>query len=63
MRKLKQNVKQIGERDAASLCGVTIYAVRSWGQRNRIPSEYWALLVDKKHATADELMRGVAVAA
>lgn len=30
--------------------------VSSWGQRNSIPSEYWAALIGAGHATADELI-------
>jgi len=60
MRNHNQICFDIGEREAASLCGVTIYAVRSWRQRNRIPSEYWRRIVDAGHAEADELIDGVA---
>lgn len=60
MQNHKQICERIGEAKAADLCGVTVYAVRSWRQRNRIPAEYWRRIIDAKLATADELLDGVA---
>jgi len=43
----------------ATLRGVSIHTVRSWGQRNSIPSEHWADIVEAKMATLAELVAGV----
>ena len=44
----------------ADLTGAPILTVRSWAQRNSIPSKHWGLLVSEKHCTADELMSAAA---
>lgn len=44
----------------ADLTKASINTVRSWAQRNSIPSEYWSLLIDGGHCTADELIAAAA---
>lgn len=35
--------------------GVSVHTVRSWGQRNGIPGEYWAAIADAGIASLKEL--------
>ena len=44
----------------SDLTGTSIHTVRSWVQRDSIPSEYWAALINADHATADELIGAAA---
>lgn len=39
---------------------VSIHTVRSWVQRNSIPSEHWAALASAEIATLDELAAAAA---
>lgn len=41
--------------DVALLCGVTIFAVKSWVQRDSIPGDKWATLAKAGYATLEEL--------
>lgn len=43
----------------AELRGTSIHTVRSWGQRNSIPSEHWPDIADAGFATLDELVAGI----
>ena len=49
-------IREVGEGEIATLTGVPVNSVRSWVQRNSIPSKHWAALVTERHCTADELM-------
>lgn len=42
--------------EVATRFGVSVHTVRSWIQRDRIPSERWFDFVDAKLATRDELL-------
>lgn len=56
MKTHAQIVRDAGKADeVALLCGVTVYAVRSWVQRNSIPGDKWATFARAGHATLDEL--------
>lgn len=63
MRSHKQIVRDIGHDKLASLTGRKITAVRSWDQRDSIPSDAWLLLVGEGYCSADELMLGAVKAA
>ena len=45
--------------DIAELCGVNPMTVHSWVHRNRIPSEYWAVLAREGKATLEQLAAAV----
>ena len=49
-------IRNVGEGAIAALTDVPVNSVRSWAQRNSIPSKHWAALVNEGHCTADELM-------
>lgn len=63
MRSHSDIVKAVGPAEMAELTGRPITTVRSWAQRNSIPSDHWLTLVSEGHCTADELMAGAAKAA
>lgn len=56
MRSHSEIARSVGEEPLAALANVPVLTVRSWIQRDSIPSKHWALLVSKGHCTADELM-------
>lgn len=58
MRNHTDIVKAIGPEVLAELTGAPITTVRSWAQRNSIPSDHWLVLVSEKHCSAEELMQG-----
>ncbi len=58
MRNHTDIVKGIGPEVLAELTGAPITTVRSWAQRNSIPSDHWLVLVSEDHCTAEELMLG-----
>lgn len=60
MRTHTEIIRTVGEGEIADLTGAPILTVRSWTQRNSIPSKHWELLVSKRHCTADELMAAAA---
>jgi hypothetical protein len=60
MRTHAEIIRAVGEGEIADLTGAPILTVRSWAQRDSIPSKHWGLLVSKKHCTADELMAAAA---
>ena len=60
MRSHSDIVKTVGPAEVAELTGCPITTVRSWAQRDSIPSDHWLVLVAEKHCTADELMAGAA---
>lgn len=41
---------------AQEITGCSVHTVRSWRQRNSVPSQYWGAFVDARLATVDELM-------
>lgn len=60
MRTHTDIIRAVGEGEIADLTGAPVLTVRSWAQRNSIPSKHWVLLVSKRHCTADELMAAAA---
>lgn len=67
MRTHSDIIKAAGARQIADMRGLPIHTVRSWQQRDSIPSEHWQPLVLAEIATLDELsqaafMRGSAKA-
>ena len=56
MRSHTEIIRSVGEAAIADLTGAPILTVRSWVQRDSIPSKHWGALVSGKHCTADELM-------
>lgn len=60
MRTHTEIIRTVGEGAIADLTGAPLLTVRSWAQRNSIPSKHWVLLVSNKHCTADELMAAAA---
>ncbi|MGX7895503.1 hypothetical protein [Tsuneonella sp. HG222] len=63
MRTHSDIVRDAGAGRIATLTDKTIHAVRSWQQRNSIPSEYWQKLIAADLTTADELIAAAARAA
>lgn len=63
MRSHSDIVEQAGSAAIAELLGKPIFTVRSWRQRNSIPSEYWAALIEAQLANAEELIAAAAKAA
>lgn len=53
-------VRDAGAQRIATLTDVSINTVRSWAQRNSVPSEHWAKLIAADFATADELIAAAA---
>lgn len=60
MRNHSEIIRAADAAAIAELTGASIHTVRSWGQRDSIPAEYWSALVNEGHCTADELMRAAA---
>lgn len=60
MRSHTEIIRAVGENAIADLTGAPVLTVRSWAQRNSIPSKHWELLVSNEHCTADELMAAAA---
>jgi hypothetical protein len=60
MRNHTEIIRAVGEAQVAELTGAPALTVRSWAQRDSIPSKHWAVLVDKKLCTAAELMAAAA---
>lgn len=60
MRTHTEIIRAAGEQTIADLTGAPVLTVRSWAQRDSIPSKHWELLVSKEHCTADELMAAAA---
>jgi hypothetical protein len=56
MRTHTDIIRAAGVQTVCDLTGKPYSSVASWGQRNSIPSEYWAALIGAGHATADELI-------
>jgi len=55
MRSHADIVKAAGPQSVADGCGKSIHTVRSWVQRDSIPSEFWVWFRDKGVAGLDEL--------
>ena len=60
MRSHTEIIRSVGEGEIADLTGAPILTVRSWMQRDSIPSKHWEMLVNRKYCTADELMAAAA---
>jgi len=60
MRNHNEVIRGAGAQNVADLTGASIHTVRSWAQRDSIPSEYWAQLIAAGHCTADELIGAAA---
>ena len=60
MRSHNEIIRTVGEGAIAALTGAPIFTIRSWMQRDSIPSKHWVLLVNEQHCTADELMAAAA---
>lgn len=60
MRSHAQIVAAAGSAEEVALrCGVSVHTVRSWGQRDSIPPDMWAIFVNDENASLDELVAGV----
>lgn len=60
MRSHTEIIRAVGEARVAELTDAPVLTVRSWAQRDSIPSKHWATLVSNKHCTAEELMAAAA---
>jgi hypothetical protein len=60
MRSHSDIIRTAGIQAVSDLTGKPVSTVSSWGQRDSIPSEYWATLISAGHATADELIDAAA---
>jgi hypothetical protein len=60
MRTHSDIIKGAGVQTICDITNKPASTVSSWGQRNSIPSEYWAALISAGHATADELINAAA---
>lgn len=61
MRTHRDILREAGHDKIVALTGRPITTVRSWDQRNSIPSTEWRTLVDALVCKADDLMDGVAL--
>jgi hypothetical protein len=59
MRTHRDILREAGHEKVAALTDRPITTVRSWDQRNSIPSTQWRALVDAKLSSVDELLDGV----
>jgi hypothetical protein len=60
MRSHSDIIRDSDTQAVAELTKASVHTVRSWVQRNSIPSEYWSALIDAGHCTADELIAAAA---
>lgn len=60
MRSHSEIIRIATPQTVSDLTGTSIHTVRSWVQRDSIPSEYWAALIDAHHCSADELISAAA---
>jgi hypothetical protein len=60
MRSHSEIIRAAEAQRVSDLTGASIHTVRSWGQRDSIPSEYWASLIAANLCTADELIDAAA---
>lgn len=60
MRTHTEIIRAVGEALVAEITDAPALTVRSWAQRNSIPSKHWAALVSREHCTAEELMASAA---
>jgi hypothetical protein len=60
MRSHSEIIRAAEAQKISDLTGASIHTVRSWGQRDSIPSEYWAALIGARLCTADELIDAAA---
>jgi hypothetical protein len=60
MRSHSDIIRAATPQTVSELTATSIHTVRSWAQRDSIPSEYWAMLIAASHATAEELIDAAA---
>jgi hypothetical protein len=60
MRSHSEIIRAAEAQEISDLTGASIHTVRSWGQRDSIPSEYWAALISAEVCTARELIDAAA---
>lgn len=60
MRTHSTIVRDAGAAKIALLTGKPIFTVRSWQQRDSIPSDQWVALTDAGYATLEELAEAAA---
>jgi hypothetical protein len=60
MRNHTDIIRAIGETAVAELTEAPVLTVRSWAQRDSIPSKHWVVLVGAGHCTAEDLMAAAA---
>jgi len=60
MRNHKNIIRDAGAQEIAGLTAVSINTVRSWVQRDSIPSEYWASIIAAGHCDGNELILSAA---
>lgn len=63
MRSHAEIIRDNDEALIAETAKVSVHTVRSWAQRNSVPSGYWSALIAAGLATADELIAAAAKAA
>lgn len=60
MRSHSEIIRSATAQTVSELTDTSIHTVRSWVQRDSIPSEYWAALIAAGHCAADELIDAAA---
>ena len=60
MRNHSDIIREAGPQAVSTLTDTSIYTVRSWVQRDSIPSEHWSALINAGYCTADELIAAAA---
>lgn len=60
MRSHSEIIRSATAQTVSELTDTSIHTVRSWVQRDSIPSEYWAALIAAGHCGADELIDAAA---
>lgn len=61
MRTHSEIIRTAGIKNVCILTRRGFSTVSAWGQRDSIPSEYWAAIIGAGHATADELIEAAAL--
>jgi hypothetical protein len=60
MRTHSEIIRNASAQHVAELTQSSIHTVRSWVQRDSIPSEHWAALIGAGYASAEELIDAAA---
>jgi hypothetical protein len=60
MRSHSEIIRTAGAQAVADLTKAPITTIRSWAQRDSIPSEYWAALIGAGYCSADDLIDAAA---